>query len=397
MKLGAGSGPKGCSAGRSRVFDRDGQRPLYTPDPPTAMDATLRSKLEHIRERYEELGEMLCAPEITSDKPRMLGLAREHADVRPVAEAFAQYVTTENALGESLALLDDPDMRDLAQADVDTLRDQLATRELELQKRLMPRDPNDSRDVLLEIRAGTGGEEAALFAAELWRMYSRFAERSGWRVELLSASEAAAGGVKEIIGRMRGKDVYAKLKFESGAHRVQRVPATETQGRIHTSAATVAIMPEAEEIDVHIVDSDLRVDTMRSSGSGGQHVNTTDSKVRITHIPTGIVVESSQEKSQIKNREIAMTMLRTKMLDVQLQKQNAERAAARKSQVGSGDRSEKVRTYNFPQDRVTDHRVGATRHNIDGFMAGDIDDIIDALRAFDEAERLAESQGGPRP
>ena len=361
------------------------------------MDATLRSKLEHIRERYEELGEMLCAPEITSDKPRMLGLAREHADVRPVAEAFAQYVTTENALGESLALLDDPDMRDLAQADVDTLRDQLATRELELQKRLMPRDPNDSRDVLLEIRAGTGGEEAALFAAELWRMYSRFAERSGWRVELLSASEAAAGGVKEIIGRMRGKDVYAKLKFESGAHRVQRVPATETQGRIHTSAATVAIMPEAEEIDVHIVDSDLRVDTMRSSGSGGQHVNTTDSKVRITHIPTGIVVESSQEKSQIKNREIAMTMLRTKMLDVQLQKQNAERAAARKSQVGSGDRSEKVRTYNFPQDRVTDHRVGATRHNIDGFMAGDIDDIIDALRAFDEAERLAESQGGQRP
>jgi peptide chain release factor 1 len=358
------------------------------------MDANLRTKLEQIRERYEELGEMLCAPEIVGDKSRFLALSREHADVRSVAETFAQYTAAEQSLAQSLALLDDPDMRDLAQADVDALREQLAAHELELQKQLMPRDPNDSRDVLLEIRAGTGGEEAALFAAELWRMYTRFAERYGWKVEPLSASEASAGGLKEIIGRVRGKDVYAKLKFESGAHRVQRVPATETQGRIHTSAATVAIMPEAEEIDVHISESDLRVDTMRSSGSGGQHVNTTDSKVRITHIPTGIVVESQQEKSQIKNREIAMTMLRTKMLDVQLQKQQAERAASRKSQVGSGDRSEKVRTYNFPQDRVTDHRIGLTRHNIDGFMAGDLDDVIDALRAHDEAERLAESQQG---
>lgn len=358
------------------------------------MDSTLRHKLEHIRERCEELGEMLCAPEITSDKPRMLALSREHAELRPVAEAFIELLATETELEQTLPLLDDPEMRDLAQSDVDRLREQLSVREMELQKQLMPRDPNDSRDVLLEIRAGTGGEEAALFAAELWRMYTRFAERYGWKVEPLSASDASAGGMKEIIGRVRGKDVYARLKFESGAHRVQRVPATETQGRIHTSAATVAIMPEAEEIDVHIVDSDLRVDTMRSSGSGGQHVNTTDSKVRITHVPTGIVVESQQEKSQIKNREIAMTMLRTKMLDVQIQKQNAERAAARKSQVGSGDRSEKVRTYNFPQDRVTDHRIGLTRHNIDGFMAGDLDDVIDALRANDEAERLAESQSG---
>jgi peptide chain release factor 1 len=358
------------------------------------MDATLRSKLEHIRERYEELEEMLCAPEITGDKPRLLSLSREHADVRPVAEAFSQYVTAEQALAESIALLDDPDMRELAQADVDALREQLAASEHELQRQLMPRDPNDSRDVLLEIRAGTGGEEAALFAAELWRMYTRYAERQGWKVDTLTASDAAAGGLKEIIGTVRGKDVYAKLKFESGVHRVQRVPATEAAGRIHTSAATVAIMPEAEEVDVHISESDLRVDTMRSSGSGGQHVNTTDSKVRITHVPTGIVVESQQEKSQIKNREIAMTMLRTKMLDVQIQKQQAERAAARKSQVGSGDRSEKVRTYNFPQDRITDHRIGMTRHNILGFMAGDVDDVIDALRAHDEAERLAESQAG---
>ncbi len=358
------------------------------------MDATLRSKLEHIRERYEELEAMLCAPEITGDKARMLALSREHADARPVSEAFAQYVIAERALAESLALLDDPDMRELAQADVDALRLQLAQHELELQRELMPRDPNDSRDVLLELRAGTGGEEAALFAGELWRMYTRFAERLGWRIEVLSLSDAAAGGLKEVIGTVRGKDVYAKLKFESGVHRVQRVPATETQGRIHTSAATVAIMPEAEELDVHISESDLRVDTMRSSGSGGQHVNTTDSKVRITHVPTGIVVESQQEKSQIKNREIAMRMLRTKMLDVQIQKQQAERAAARKSQVGSGDRSEKVRTYNFPQDRITDHRVGLTRHNIDGFMAGDLDDVIAALRSHDEAERLAEAQSG---
>ncbi|HWB81547.1 MAG TPA: peptide chain release factor-like protein, partial [Nannocystaceae bacterium] len=229
---------------------------------------------------------------------------------------------------------------------------------------------------------------------ELWRMYNRWAERSGCKVQLTSASPADAGGMKEVIGLVQGKDVYAKLKFESGVHRVQRVPATEAQGRIHTSAATVAIMPEAEDVDVKISESDLEVDTMRSSGSGGQHVNTTDSKVRITHVPTGIVVESQQEKSQIKNREIAMRMLRTRMLDIELQKQAQARAAARKTQVGSGDRSEKIRTYNFPQDRVTDHRIGLTRHDINGFMAGEIDDVIEALRAHDEAERLAESQGG---
>jgi peptide chain release factor 1 len=358
------------------------------------MDATLRHKLEHIRERCEELGEMLCAPEITGDKTKLLALTREHAELRPVAEAFADFLATETELAQTLPLLEDPEMRDMAQSDVDRLREQLAARELELQRQLMPKDPNDSRDVLIEIRAGTGGEEAALFAGELWRMYSRFAERHGWKIEELSASDAAAGGLKEVIASVRGRDVYARLKFESGVHRVQRVPATETQGRIHTSAATVAIMPEAEEVDVQINESDLRVDTMRSSGSGGQHVNTTDSKVRITHVPSGIVVESQQEKSQIKNREIAMTMLRTKLLDVQIQKQQAERAAARKSQVGSGDRSEKVRTYNFPQDRVTDHRIGLTRHHIDGFMGGELDDVIDALRAHDEAERLAESQSG---
>ncbi|MBP7288612.1 MAG: peptide chain release factor 1 [Nannocystaceae bacterium] len=357
------------------------------------MDTQLRRKLEDIHERHDELGEMLCAPEIVGDKTRFLSLSREHAELRPVAEAFGEYQNVERELEQTRALLGDPDMRELAEADLPPLRERLARLDGELQKLLLPRDPNDGRDVLLEIRAGTGGEEAALFAGELWRMYSRYAERQGWKIEPLTASDAAAGGLKEVICVVRGKNVYGRLKFESGVHRVQRVPATEAQGRIHTSAATVAIMPEADEVDVHVNESDLRVDTMRSSGSGGQHVNTTDSKVRITHVPSGIVVESQQEKSQIKNREIAMTMLRTKLLDVELQKQQVARAAARKSQVGSGDRSEKVRTYNFPQDRVTDHRIGLTRHNIDGFMAGDLDDVVDALCAHDEAERLAESQG----
>jgi peptide chain release factor 1 len=354
------------------------------------MDASLRAKLEHIHERYEELGEMLCAPEIVADTARMLPLGREHAELRPVAEGFVELAAAERSLADTVALLADPDMRELAEGEIGPLRARIEQLELAMQKLLIPRDPNDSKDVLLEIRAGTGGEEAALFAGELWRMYLRWAERHRMRVQPLAASEAAAGGMKEVIALIQGKDVYAKLKFESGVHRVQRVPATETQGRIHTSAATVAIMPEAEEVDVKISESDLEIDTMRSSGSGGQHVNTTDSKVRITHVPTGIVVESQQEKSQIKNREIAMRMLRTKMLDAELQKQAAARAAARKTQVGSGDRSEKIRTYNFPQDRVTDHRIGLTRHDIPGFMSGEIDDVIDALRAYDEAERLTD-------
>ncbi len=358
------------------------------------MDAALRAKLEDIHERYDELGTMLCAPEIVADTSRLLPLTREHADLRNVAEAFDQYVVAERSLAETTALLADPDMRELAESELAQLRARIAELDAQLQKLLVPRDPNDRKDVMLEIRAGTGGEEAALFAAELWRLYNRWAERQGFRVQTVSASPADAGGLKEVIGVVQGKDVYAKLKFESGVHRVQRVPATEAQGRIHTSAATVAIMPEAEEVDVKISDSDLEIDTMRSSGSGGQHVNTTDSKVRITHVPSGIVVESQQEKSQIKNREIAMRMLRTKLLDAELQKQAQARAAARKTQVGSGDRSEKIRTYNFPQDRITDHRIGLTRHDIAGFMAGEIDDVIEALRAHDEAERLAESQGG---
>lgn len=357
------------------------------------MERSIRNKLEHICERFEELGEMLCAPEINADKRKFLALSREHAEMRAVAEAFSSFLALERNLADAEELLSDPDMRELAEADLPELRDQVAAREAELERLLLPKDPNDSKNVILEIRAGTGGEEAALFAADLWRMYGRFAERKGWAVETMTASEAAAGGFKEICGLVRGKDVYAMLKFESGVHRVQRVPVTESQGRIHTSAATVAIMPEAEDVDVEVLESDLRFDTMRASGSGGQHVNTTDSKVRVTHVPTGIAVESQQEKSQIKNREIALRLLRSRLLDLEIQKYQAERAATRKSQVGSGDRSEKVRTYNYPQDRVTDHRISLTRHNLDAFMNGDVEDFVSALRAHDEAERLAEAQG----
>ena len=356
------------------------------------MDNSLRSKLEHIREHFDELGDMLCAPEIAADKARFLQLSREHAELRPVAEAFARYLELERNLQETTELLDDPDMRELAETDLPRLRQESDALQAELQRLLLPKDPNDSKNVILEIRAGTGGEEAALFAADLWRMYCRFAEDQGWSVEPMGASEASAGGFKEVVGLIKGKDVYAKLKFESGVHRVQRVPATESQGRIHTSAATVAIMPEAEDVDIDINEADLKFEAMRASGSGGQHVNTTDSKVRVTHVPTGIAVESQQEKSQIKNREIAMRLLRTRLLDLEIQKYNAQRAAERKSQVGSGDRSEKVRTYNFPQDRVTDHRISMTRHNLDAFMNGDMADVVDALRAYDEAERLAEAQ-----
>ena len=358
------------------------------------MEASIQAKLETLSERYEELGDMLCDPEITGNKNEFLKLSREHAEIKPVVDAWTRFQELQTALEEARELLDDPDMKELAKDDISSLTGETAELEVQLQKLLLPKDPNDSKNVILEIRAGTGGEEAALFAGDLWRMYTRFAERKGWSLTPMSMSEADAGGLKEVTGLLEGKDVYAMLKFESGVHRVQRVPATESQGRIHTSAATVAIMPEAEEIDFEINESDIKFEKMRASGAGGQHVNTTDSKVRLTHIPTGLAVESQQEKSQTKNREIAMNLLRSRLLDLEIQKAQKERAAERKSQVGSGDRSEKIRTYNYPQDRISDHRIKLTRHNLDAFMDGDIADVVDALRAHDEAERLTELEQG---
>jgi peptide chain release factor 1 len=376
---------------RSAPPDRAAPRPVHSES--DAMNETLRAKLESIAERHEELGEMLCDQEIAADKDRFLTYSREHAELTPVAEAFKKLVELEEELQGAEDLLEDPDMRELAEADVERLRAELEEHHKTIERLLLPKDPNDNKDVILEIRAGAGGEEAALFAAELWRMYTRFAEAKGWSVEPMNVSDASAGGVKEVTGTIRGKDVYAFLKFESGVHRVQRVPATESQGRIHTSTATVAVMPEAEDIDIEINPKDLEIQTMRASGAGGQHVNTTDSAVRITHIPSGMAVHCRQEKSQVKNREIAMRLLRSRLLDLEIQKYQSERAAERRGQIGTGDRSEKIRTYNFPQDRISDHRIGLTRHGIGDFMNGGIDDVIDALRASDEADRLAEAQG----
>lgn len=358
------------------------------------MDAGLEAKLESISERCEELSAMLCDPEITGDKSKFLQLSREHADLSRVAEAFERYNAARAQIADAEEMLNDPDMRDLAQDDIQTQKSLIESLELELQKLLLPKDPNDSKNVILEIRAGAGGDEAALFAADLWRMYTRHAERRGWSVQALGSSDSPGGGVKEINGLIKGKDVYAALKFERGVHRVQRVPATESQGRIHTSTATVAIMPEAEEVDIDIVRSDLRIETMRSGGAGGQHVNTTDSGVRITHEPTGLAVHCTQEKSQTKNREIAMRLLRSRLLGAEIQRYEEARAADRKEQVGSGDRSEKIRTYNFPQDRLSDHRIGLTRHNLSAFLDGDTYDVMDALRADDEASRLADLKRG---
>ena len=354
------------------------------------MQPKLRAKIESIAERHEELGEMICAPEVVADKQRFLALSREHAELTPVALAFASLRDVERQLDEARELLDDPDMRELAQADVKALEQAVEDSTAELTRLLTPKDPNDGKNVILEIRAGTGGDEAGLFVADLWRMYNRYAERHKLSFDQVEFSENSAGGFKEISGRVTGREVYAKLKFERGVHRVQRVPATESQGRIHTSTATVAVMPEAEDIDIELDPSDLEFEAMRSSGSGGQHVNTTDSAVRVTHKPTGIAIRVDQEKSQLKNRELAVKRLRSKLLEIEIEKAEAERSANRREQIGTGERSEKIRTYNYPQDRITDHRVGLTRHNLAGFMDGDIDDVLGALRQDEEAARMAE-------
>ncbi len=319
-------------------------------------------------------------------------LAKEYSDLKPVVEQVRRYQTLLSDMAEAEAMLDDPDMKELAEEELPTLKAELPDIERALQLALLPKDAADARPAMLEIRPGTGGDEAALFAGDLLRMYQRYAEAKGWKFEIIEHQESDLGGIKEVTAHIKGDGVFAKMKYESGVHRVQRVPATESQGRVHTSAATVAVLPEAEDVDIEINANDLRIDTMRSSGAGGQHVNTTDSAVRITHLPTGLVVTSS-EKSQHRNREIAMQVLKTRLYDMERQRIDGERSADRKAQVGSGDRSERIRTYNFPQGRMSDHRINLTLYKLDAIMAGDLDEIIDALTSETQARQLADMNG----
>jgi peptide chain release factor 1 len=348
-------------------------------------------KLEAIEQRYEELTHALSDPAVASSGERFKKVSKERASVEPTVEALRAWRKLTTEIGENEALLADAEMREMAKEELAVLRPRLDPAEEQLKVLLIPRDPSDDKDVIVEVRAGAGGDEAGLFAAELLRVYIRYAERRGWKVDLLDSSAGSLGGIKDATLTISGDSVYSWLKYESGVHRVQRVPATEAQGRIHTSTVTVAVMPEAEEIDVQLNPSDIEMDVFRSTGSGGQSVNTTDSAVRLTHKPTGIIVKCQQEKSQLKNRNMALKLLRAKLFEIEQEKQRSARDAARKSQVGSGDRSEKIRTYNFPQDRLTDHRIGYTRHNLPATMDGDVQDVIDACRTFYAAEALREA------
>ena len=356
------------------------------------MKASLLTKLESISERYEELGALLSDSEIISDQNKFRDLSREYAEVEPVVKCYAQYSQVEENLEEAELLLKDgdEDIREMAQEEIksgQSQRDELA---LELQTLLLPRDPNDSHNVFLEIRAGTGGDEAAIFSGDLYRMYARYAESRGWKLEVISERSGDHGGYKELIARIIGADVYASLKFESGAHRVQRVPETESQGRVHTSACTVAILPEPEEVDeIDINKADLRVDTYRASGAGGQHVNKTDSAVRLTHLPSGIVVECQDERSQHKNRARAMSLLQAKLLSSAQDKATQQQADERKSLVGTGDRSDRIRTYNYPQGRITDHRINLTLYKLNEIMEGDLAAVIEPLRQEYQADLLS--------
>jgi peptide chain release factor 1 len=355
------------------------------------MKPSIRLKLELLVDRLDEIDRLLAAPDAAADMAQFTRLSRERAEVEPVAMHFNAFRRAENDIAEAEAMLADPDMRAFAEEEIAAARARLPDLEIELQKLLLPRDPNDDKNVLLEIRAGTGGDESALFAGDLFRMYSRYAERQRWQVEVLSASESDLGGYREIICRIAGAGAYSRLKFESGGHRVQRVPETETQGRIHTSACTVAIMPEADEVeDVNLNPADLRIDTFRASGAGGQHINKTDSAVRITHLPTGIVAECQDGRSQHANKASAMKVLAARIKDVQVRAQQSAIASTRKSLIGSGDRSERIRTYNFPQGRVTDHRINLTLYKIGAIMDGDMDELLGALAAEHQADLLAE-------
>lgn len=353
----------------------------------------LTSRLQAVEMRYEELTQLLSNPDRIGDSAEFSKVAKEHADLSELVAAYREYKQVQTGLEEAEAILrdeSDSELRELAKAERSELEERLEELEASLRILLLPKDPADEKNVIVEIRAGTGGDEAANFAADLFRMYSRYSEHQGWRVEILSDSATEIGGFKEVIFMVHGKGAYSRLKFESGVHRVQRVPETEAQGRIHTSTSTVAVLPEAEEVEVDIDPNDLRIDVYRSSGPGGQSVNTTDSAVRITHVPTGLVVSCQDEKSQHKNKDKAMRILRARLYDLAQQSQAQEMAQARKSQVGTGDRSERIRTYNFPQGRCTDHRIGLTLYKLDSIMQGEIEELVEALILADQEQRLKE-------
>jgi peptide chain release factor 1 len=350
-------------------------------------------QLEAISERFDEVSQQIVQPEVVSDQKRFMKLSKEYKDLEKIVTQYQIYTQLLQEIENAKQIVStekDEDFREMAKAELDELIPRREAQEELLKEMLIPRDPNDSKNVILEIRGGTGGDEAAIFAGDLFRMYQRFCEKMGWRMSLVDYTEGTSGGYKEIITEVEGEDVYGKLKFESGVHRVQRVPATETQGRIHTSAASVAVLPEAEEVDVELNMNDIRKDTFCSSGAGGQSVNTTYSAVRLTHIPTGLVVQCQDERSQLKNMEKAMTVLRSRIYEIELQKHNDAIASQRKTMVGSGDRSDKIRTYNYPQSRVTDHRIGMTVYNLTAVMDGDIGEFIEQLRITENAERLKE-------
>ncbi len=348
-------------------------------------------QLERIAARYEELSQLMADPAVAADHTRVARLAQEQSELEEIVQAYRHWQTVKAQIEEARSVLEDEGDAEMAQfirEEISRLKQEMEAAEAELRRLLLPRDPNDDKDVIVEIRAGAGGEEAGLFAADLFRMYTRYAESQGWKVDVISSNETGIGGFKEIIFEVKGKGAYSRLKYESGVHRVQRVPATEASGRIHTSTATVAVLPEADEVEVEIDPKDLRIDVFRSTGHGGQSVNTTDSAVRITHLPTGIVVTCQDERSQLQNKQRALSVLRARLYDLERQKQMEQITTARRLQVGSGERSEKIRTYNFPQNRVTDHRIGLTSYRLEAILDGEIDEFIEALAAADQAERL---------
>lgn len=349
-------------------------------------------KLDFLQEKYEDLTVKISDPDVINDQNQWQKLVKEHADLQPIVEKYKEYRFSQEALEDAKEILHDKsaddELKEMAKMEIEELEEKIHEAEEKLRILLLPKDPNDEKNVIVEIRAGTGGDEAALFAADLFRMYARYAERQGWKIEMMSSNDTGVGGYKEVVFMINGKGAYSQLKYESGAHRVQRIPTTESGGRIHTSAATVAVLPEADDVELNINPNDLRIDTYRASGAGGQHVNMTDSAVRMTHIPTGIVVSCQDEKSQIKNREKAFKVLKARILDQAIQEQHDEIAENRKSQVGSGDRSERIRTYNFPQGRITDHRINLTVYKLDSFLDGEINEMMDALITSDQAEKM---------